>query len=76
MSLIGAGFKDSKEVLNMKGLKTLAFVLLIVGGAVHLAPGHLEPIVRMGTGYMTLQRIVGMMSILVAAVMMTKKEGK
>ncbi len=57
-------------------LKTIALILLVVGGAAHLAPGLLAPIIGIGSGYFTVQRAVGLLSVLLAVVLFTKKECK
>lgn len=50
----------------MKTVKYIALVLLFVGGLVHLLPGTLTPFVDFGYGVVTVQRIVGLLSVVVA----------
>lgn len=62
-------------------LKMLALVLLLVGGLVHLAPGRLGPfvsgeLVSLGFTIVTIQKLVGLLSVAVAALLFVKKECK
>ncbi len=54
------------------GLHIIAYLLLLIGGLVHLLPDVLTPIVTMGTGLFTLQRLVGLLSVIVAGIMLVK----
>ncbi len=61
--------------------KLLALILLIVGGLVHLLPGHLTgyisgTLITLGPVTVTIQKIVGALSVAVAAILFTNKECK
>lgn len=60
-------------------IKLLALILLLVGGLVHLAPYRLGPLVStplltLGFTTVTIQKIVGLLSVIVAVVLFAKKE--
>ena len=62
-------------------MKMLALILLLVGGLVHLLPGHLMPLVSMpivslGFTTVTLQKVVGLLSVAIAVLLFVKKECK
>lgn len=50
----------------MAGLKLFARLLLLVGGLGHLIPGILAPILTLGVGVITVQTIVGLLSVVLA----------
>ena len=54
-------------------LKIVAYLLLIVGGLAHLLPDVFAPIVVIGSGIFTIQRVVGLLSVLVGIVLFIKK---
>lgn len=57
----------------MAGLKTLARILLLVGGLGHVLPGTLSPILKIGAGPLTLQLVVGVLSVIIAVYLIIKK---
>lgn len=52
----------------------LGLTLLLVGGLVHLLPETLTPIVEIGFGIFTLQRLVGLLSVIIAIFLLMKKD--
>lgn len=57
----------------MSGLKLMARLLLLVGGLGHLIPGMLAPVLSMGVGPVTVQMVVGVLSVIMALYLMVKK---
>lgn len=57
----------------MPSLKLVARLLLLVGGLGHVVPGMLAPILSIGVGQITIQMIVGMLSVVVALYLIIKK---
>ena len=55
------------------GLKLLARLLLLVGGLGHLLPGMLAPLLSMGVGQITLQLVIGALSVILALYFLIKK---
>ncbi len=53
--------------------KILGYILLIVGGLAHLLPDIFAPIVTIGTGIFTIQRVVGLLSVVIGVVLFVKK---
>ena len=50
----------------MANLKLFARLLLLVAGLGHLIPGVLAPILTMGVGLITVQFVVGALSVILA----------
>ena len=57
----------------MSGLKLIARLLLLVGGLGHLIPGVLAPILTIGYGQITVQVVVGALSVILALYFIVKK---
>lgn len=57
----------------MPSLKLVARLLLLVGGLGHLIPGVLAPILTVGVGAITVQMIVGALSVILALYFIVKK---
>ena len=57
----------------MSGLKLSARLLLLVGGLGHLIPGALAPILTLGAGMITVQFVVGALSVILALYFIVKK---
>lgn len=57
----------------MSGLKLLARLLLLVAGLGHLVPGILAPILTLGVGQITVQLVVGALSVILALYLIIKK---
>jgi len=57
----------------MDGLKLFARLLLLVGGLGHLIPGVLTPILTLGVGQITVQLVVGALSVILALYFIVKK---
>jgi hypothetical protein len=55
------------------GLKLAARLLLLVGGIGHLLPGMAAPILGIGVGQITVQMVVGVLSIAMALYLIVKK---
>ena len=54
-------------------VKLLARILLLIGGLGHLIPGRLAPILGLGVGTITVQFIVGLLSVILALYFLIKK---
>ncbi len=54
-------------------VKLVARLLLLVGGLGHLIPGILAPILTMGVGQITVQFVVGILSVVLALYLIVKK---
>lgn len=50
-----------------------ALVLLLVGGLGHLIPGILAPLLTIGVGMITVQKLVGLLSVVLALYLFIKK---
>lgn len=57
----------------MGNLKLVARLLLLVGGLGHLIPGILAPILGLGVGTITVQFVVGLLSVILALYFIIKK---
>ena len=57
----------------MEGIKLLARLLLLIGGLAHLIPGPLAPILSLGAGAITVQFVVGLLSVILALYLLIKK---
>lgn len=57
----------------MSGLKLFARLLLLVAGLGHLIPGVLAPILTIGVGTITVQFVVGALSVILALYFIIKK---
>jgi len=57
----------------MLSIKLVARLLLLVGGLGHVVPGILAPILLIGVGPVTIQMIVGVLSVVVALYLIVKK---
>jgi len=57
----------------MDTLKLVARLLLLVGGLGHLIPGALTPILTLGVGTITVQFVVGLLSVILALYFLVKK---
>ena len=55
------------------GLKLVARLLLLVGGLGHLLPGMTAPILGIGAGQITVQMVVGLLSVVLALYLIIKK---
>lgn len=60
----------------MKTLKYVAPVLLLAGGLIHLLPNVLTPLAELGYGILTIQRVIGLVSVMVAIWMFVAPENK
>ena len=60
------------EVITVN-LKLVARLLLLVGGLGHLIPGILAPVLTMGVGMITIQFVVGLLSVLLALYFLVKQ---
>jgi hypothetical protein len=58
----------------MKFLPIIAYILLLVGGLAHFLPDVLAPILSIGTGIFTVQRLIGLLSVVVGVILLVKKE--
>lgn len=63
----------TKGVNRMSGLKLFARLLLLIAGLGHLIPGVLAPILTMGAGPITVQFVVGALSVILALYFLIKK---
>jgi hypothetical protein len=54
-------------------LKLVARLLLLVGGLGHLIPGILAPVLTLGVGQITVQLVVGALSVILALYFIIKK---
>ena len=57
----------------MGNLKLFARLLLLVAGLGHLIPGVLAPILTMGVGLITVQFVVGALSVILALYLIVTK---
>ena len=57
----------------MSGLKLFARLLLLVAGLGHLIPGFLAPILTIGVGAITVQLVIGALSVILALYFIVKK---
>ena len=57
----------------MDSLKLVARLLLLIGGLGHLIPGALAPILSLGVGTITVQFVVGLLSVILALYFLIKK---
>lgn len=57
----------------MSGLKLIARLLLLVAGLGHLVPGVLAPILTIGVGQITVQTVVGGLSVILALYFLIKR---
>ena len=57
----------------MPSMKLVARMLLLVGGLGHLVPGVLAPVLSMGVGQITVQMVVGALSVILALYLIIKK---
>lgn len=57
----------------MSGLKLIARLLLLVAGLSLLIPGILAPILTLGVGQITVQLVVGGLSVILALYLLIKK---
>ena len=57
----------------MEGLKLFARLLLLVAGLGHLLPGVFAPILTVGVGLVTVQFVVGVLSVVLALYFIIKK---
>lgn len=57
----------------MDSLKLVARLLLLIGGLGHLIPGPLAPILSIGVGTITVQFVVGLLSVILALYFLIKK---
>ena len=57
----------------MPSLKLVARLLLLVGGLGHLVPGILAPVLSIGVGQITVQVVVGALSVILALYLIIKK---
>ena len=55
------------------GLKFFARLLLLAAGLGHLIPGVLAPILHLGVGQITVQLVVGALSVVMALYLIIKK---
>ncbi len=53
-------------------LKLIARLLLLIGGLGHLIPGVLTPILGIGFGTITVQFVVGLLSVILALYFLVK----
>ena len=54
-------------------IKIIGYLLLIIGGLAHLLPDVFAPIVMIGSGVFTIQRVIGLLSVLIGIVLFIKK---
>lgn len=57
----------------MGNLKLAARLLLLIGGLGHLIPGILTPVLSLGVGMITVQFVVGLLSVLLALYFLVKQ---
>lgn len=57
----------------MFGLKLFARLLLLVAGLGHLIPGVLTPVLTIGVGLITVQFVIGALSVILALYFIVKK---
>lgn len=57
----------------MSNLKLAARLLLLIGGLGHLIPGILAPVLSLGVGMITVQFVVGLLSVLLALYFLVKQ---
>lgn len=57
----------------MGNLKLAARLLLLIGGLGHLIPGILAPVLSIGVGMITVQFVVGLLSVLLALYFLVKQ---
>ena len=55
------------------GLKLFARLLLLVAGLGYLIPGVLAPIMALGVGQITVQLVIGALSVILALYLIIKK---
>ena len=55
------------------GLKLFARLLLLVAGLGYLIPGVLAPIMTLGVGQITVQLVIGALSVILALYLIIKK---
>lgn len=54
-------------------IKLFARLLLLIGGLGHVLPGLLAPILSIGVGIITVQFVVGILSVILALYFIIKK---
>lgn len=57
----------------MNSLKLVARLLLLIAGLGHLIPGVLAPILSLGVGMVTVQFVVGLLSVVLALYFLVKQ---
>ena len=59
--------------VSQMGLKLFARLLLLVAGLGYLIPGVLAPIMTLGVGQITVQLVIGALSVILALYLIIKK---
>ncbi len=57
----------------MDNLKLVARILLLLAGLGHLLPGTLAPILSIGVGMITVQFVIGILSVVLALYFLIKQ---
>ncbi|GEM_PF-2301838 len=57
----------------MGNLKLVARILLLLAGLGHLLPGVLAPILSIGVGMITVQFVIGILSVVLALYLLVKQ---